>query len=395
MAASPWAIPPDWPAPEPAARELGERLVEMLRGEIAEAGGSIPFSRFMERVLYAPGLGYYSAGSRKFGAAGDFVTAPELGPLFALGLAGSCAAALQALGGGDLLELGAGSGALAAGLLNELARRDALPGRYLILEPSAELRQRQRQRLAADCPQFAARVEWLDAPPRGLRGVLLANEVVDALPVELFRWRSAGAERGRVGWEAGGFVLDYQPDDSPAFAGPLAALAAECGLAEGYRSEFRPQLPAWLAGLAEGFEGAMLFIDYGHPRREYYHPQRAQGTLMCHYRHRAHADPLCLPGLQDITAYVDFTALAEAGAAAGLEVQGFCTQAHLLLDNGIEQRLAVPADPADPAYLAEVQQLKTLLLPGEMGERFKCLLLGRGLPGGLPGFRLQDLRSRL
>ncbi len=392
----PWQLPADWPAPPPQAVALSERLAALLRAEMEGAGGAIGFGRFMELALYAPGLGYYSAGLRKFGAAGDFVTAPELSPLFARCLARTCAPVLAAAGGGDLLELGAGSGVMAAGLLAELEALQALPGRYWILERSADLRERQHDTLVRRVPGLVHRVEWLDTlPAAGFRGVMLGNEVLDALPVDRFRWRAAGAQELAVGWAHGGFAWQFR-EPGRELAVAVAALTAETGLDEGYVSEINPQLGGWLGSLAHRLaQGLILLIDYGYPRREYYHPERAQGTLMCHYRQRAHADPLILPGLQDITAHVDFTAVAEAAVAADLDVLGFVTQAHYLMDAGID-RLLGEASPEDgAAYLDLARQAKTLMLPGEMGERFKAIALGRGIDEVPVGFRLQDLRNRL
>lgn len=360
-----------------------------------QSGGPIGFGRFMELTLYAPGLGYYSAGLRKFGSAGDFVTAPELSPLFARCVARTCAPVLAALSG-DLLELGAGSGVMAAELLAELDGLGALPQRYLILERSADLRERQQQILAQRAPELLGRVVWLDAPPSApFHGVILGNEVLDALPVERFQWRETGAEELAVSWGGEGFVWLARPPGRE-LGGAVAALAAEVGLGAGYVTELNLQVGPWLAGLADRLErGLMLLIDYGYPRREYYHPERVRGTLMCHYRQRAHDDPLILPGLQDITAHVDFTAVAEAALAAGLDVLGFATQAHYLLDAGLDAVLAEAAPVGDVPYLEFAQQAKTLTLPGEMGERFKAIALGRGLDGAPVGFRLQDLRNRL
>lgn len=392
----PWDIPPDWPPPPPEALAISERLVDALRAEMAEAGGDIPFSRFMERALYAPGLGYYSAGSRKFGAEGDFVTAPEVSDLFSRCLARTVADLLDALDGGEVIELGAGSGRMAAVLLRALDRAGRLPVRYRILEPSAALRERQRQALALEVPDLLDRVEWLEAPPdEPCEAVVIGNEVLDALPVECLGWHQGRVEQARVGWGGEGFELCWRPAQGD-WVATVAAIAREQGWPEGYRTEWRPMLPAWLRAIAAPVaRGACLFIDYGHPRREYFHPQRSGGTLMCHYRHRAHPDPLLLPGLQDITAYVDFTALAEAGEAAGLTPAACVTQTQLLMDAGIDACFA-EAQTGDPVQdLALAQQVKTLMLPGEMGERFQAMLLLRGeLP--LPrGFRSGDLRWRL
>ncbi len=393
---TPWDIPADWPAPTPAARAQSERLVEHLRAEIAATDGYIPFARYMELALYAPGLGYYSAGSHKIGAAGDFVTAPEISPLFARCLARSCMDVFEQIGAGDIVELGAGSGALAAELLRELARHQALPQRYRILETSADLRDRQQRLLREAVPDFFARIDWLDAPPSAAwRGVLLANEVVDALPVSVFGWSEQEVVEYGVAWSGAGFAWQARPADAVA-ATHLHNYAQAYAWSPGYRTEMNLQLQPWLQAVTAQLQaGAALLIDYGYARHECYHAQRAQGSLLCHYRHRAHADPLLLPGIQDITAYVDFTALAAAGVASGLELAGYTTQAHYLLDAGIEQLLAGEMDAAPADFLRQASQVKTLLLPGEMGERFKCLLLARGLNAEVTGFRGRDFRERL
>lgn len=378
---------------------MSRRLCEQVRTAIAEAGGALSFARYMELALYSPGLGYYSAGSHKFGAPGDFITAPEASPLFARCLARQCQQVLAALGGGTLLEFGAGSGVLALELLLELERLDCLPDEYLILELSAELRDRQRQLLTQRATHLLSRIHWLDRlPAQPLRGVVLANEVLDAMPVQLFVRRAGATEERCVGWENERFVWR----DIPADAGLTQAVSAlqtdlSDPLPDAYCSEFNTALPGWVCGLATVLaQGAALLIDYGYPRREYYLPERSAGTLMCHYRHRVHADPLILTGLQDITAHVDFTAVAAAGAAAGLTVAGYTTQAHFLLGSGLPE-LAAASDPEDlRSHLALTDQIKTLTLPGGMGERFKVLALTRGL-GELPlrGFAVRDLRSRL
>ena len=385
------------PEPSADALVLSERLSEVIRAEIAEQGGSIPFSRYMELCLYSPGLGYYSAGSQKFGAAGDFITAPELSSLFGRCLAQSCASVLNELGDGDLFEFGAGSGRLAADILGELASIDNLPGHYYILERSAELRARQQATLKAEVPQLYERVAWLDTlPAAGFRGVLLANEVLDAMPVERFRWNGAAVELFHVRCSDAGFDWCTVQDGMGETAAAIQRLAAEAGLAPGYISEINLSLGPWLAGIADILgQGAVLLADYGSARHELYHPQRSAGTLMCHYRHRAHDDPFRWPGLQDITAHVDFTAVAEAGVAAGMEVAGYTTQAHFLMDCGIDRLLSTagPTDSVD--YLKQAQQVKQLILPGEMGECFKFIGLTRDIENPIPGFRLQDFRHRL
>ena len=379
------------PLPEPAAfaRAHSERLVAAIRDEIEASGGWIPFARYMELALYAPGLGYYSAGAEKLGATGDFVTAPEISPLFAHTLARQAAAIITSTRG-SILELGAGSGRLAAELLLALDALAALPARYAILEVSADLQARQRERIAAAAPHLLARVAWLSALPDRWRGLVLANEVLDALPVHLVvnddgTWR----ERG-VTWAG-----NFRWQDVAIASRELAAMTAHVPDQAGYLTEINlaaPQLTQTLGGILEA--GTLLFVDYGFGRREYYHPQRASGTLMCHYRHHAHDDPFFLPGLQDITAHVEFTAIAEAAISRGLFLQGYTTQARFLLNCGITELLqAVPAE--DTAnYLPRVAGVQKLLSPSEMGELFKVIALGRGVELPLMGFATGDL-SRL
>lgn len=391
-------LPAGLPVPDAAQCAHEERVTAHLRGIIDAAGGAISFHEFMHQVLYAPGLGYYSAGARKFGAAGDFVTAPEISSLFAECLAGHVAAVLENLGGGVLLEPGAGSGGMAADMLGELERLGALPEEYRILEVGAELRARQRERLKSERPGLEERVGWIDGPPEEpFRGVVVANEVIDALPVERFRITGSGPARLGVAWEARGLrEVEMEADQSLLVAVAEIEQALGKKLAMGFESELRPMLKPWIASLCAGLEaGIVLCIDYGLSRRELYMAERRRGTLRCHYRHRAHDEPLRLIGLQDLTAWVDFTALADAGLDIGLEVLGFTTQAHFLMDNGLEGRLASRAQGSDARRLEYAQQAKRLILPGEMGERFKVMALGRGYDGPLPGFGLKDLRGSL
>ena len=384
------------PVPTPAEQQLSDALVAAIRAEIAASGGAIPFSRYMEMCLYTPGLGYYSAGQHKFGAGGDFVTAPEISPLFGRCVARSCAAVLEATGG-SLLEFGAGSGRLAADLLGELAALDCLPESYLVLERSAELRQRQQHTLQRELPQLADRVSWLDTlPGPGYRGVVLANEVLDAMACERWRWNGARVEQYFVVPDGQGFAWQARSCADSELAAIIEGYAKQYGLDRGYISELNPAIAPWLRSIAECLEaGLVLLIDYGYPRREYLHPQRADGTLQCHYRQRVHDDVFYYPGLQDITAHVDFTAVAEAATAADLQVAGYTTQAHFLLDCGLD-RLLQSAGPSDEVgYLQQAQQAKMLILPGEMGERFHCIGLMRGLDAEIPGFRMHDMRGRL
>ena len=377
----------------PTAEEQAhhEELMQCLREEMAAAGGAIAFDRFMELALYAPGLGYYVAGTRKFGEHGDFITAPELGSLFARCLARPCQSLLAELGGGDILEAGAGSGVLAADLLLELESLGRLPERYLILELGAELRDRQKETIKRRAPHLFGRVHWLDDLPVNFRGMVLANEVLDAMPVTRFKVTQNGVNELYVAWENQGLVWQERPAGAS-----LRQRVESLGLAPGYTSELILRAEAWVRSFADSLkQGAMLLIDYGFPRAEFYHPQRAQGTLMCHYRHQAHDDPLQLAGLQDITAHVDFSAIAEAGVGAGLTLLGYTSQAAFLLGCGLEQIMAA-SDPNDVrAHLALTQQIKKLTLPHEMGELFKVLALGRGVREPLPGFTLQDRRGRL
>lgn len=372
------------PEPSALAREHSERLVGALRAHIRESGGSIPFSRWMELVLYAAGLGYYSAGSTKFGAAGDFVTAPELGALFAQCVAEAVSPVLRGLGAGsEFVELGGGSGAFAQDVLLALQSRTALPASYRILEPSADLRERQRERLQAALPaDVFARVQWIERPPEAdWRGVLFANEVLDALPTTRFALQDGEVMEEHVAVDAqGAFEIVLRPADM-LVAGAVRHLERTLGepFAEGYRSEVLPQLPYWMQAVLGSLRtGLALFIDYGYPRAEFYLPDRRDGTLVCHYRHRAHADPFFLPGLQDLTAFVDFTAVAEAGQVAGFELAGFASQAAFLLNNGLQDWLeACEGDQIERHRRGN--EAKRLTLPGEMGERFKVMGLQRGV----------------
>jgi SAM-dependent MidA family methyltransferase len=385
------------PAPTPDEQRHSERLATLIREAVRRAGGWLSFERFMELALYAPGLGYYSAGAVKLGAGGDFVTAPEVSDLFGRCIARQCVEVLRGLGGGTILELGAGTGRMAAALLGELALHDTLPERYAILEVSADLAARQRERLGRLPPALATRVEWLERLPEApLTGVVLANEVADALPFR--RFRLAAGERHELGvaLDADGGLLEAGTEAGPELAAALGALQRELPgpLPEPYTSEVCPRLAPWVASLGTTLSrGVFLLIDYGLPRAEYYHPQRRAGTLRCHFRQRAHDDPYTNLGLQDITAWVDFTAVAEAAVAADLTVAGFCTQAAFLLALGIEEEVARARDGTERARLAG--EARRLLMPGEMGEVFKVMALSRGYPLPLTGLALQDLRRLL
>lgn len=375
-------LPLNLPEPTPDARAHSEQLSRHLYELIEAEGGAIPFSRYMELALYAPGLGYYSAGATKFGESGDFITAPELGSLFSRTLANAAAKLLRPIGDSDILELGGGSGAMAEVMLKRLAELDCRPQHYRILEPSADLRQRQQRRLEARLSaDLFARVQWLDAlPDEPWSGLLVANEVLDALPATRFVIRDGEPRELYVEVREGRLRLTERQADTMLIAAiQRIEQSLDRRLPEGYVSELLVQLPWWLGAVSASLQrGLVLLIDYGYPRREHYLGERNQGTLVCHYRHRAHADPFLWPGLNDISSFVDFTAVAEAGVAAGLELAGFSSQASFLLGNGLEQELAMPAVD-ERAQRARNEEARKLVLPGEMGERFRVIGLERGI----------------
>jgi SAM-dependent MidA family methyltransferase len=384
------------PAPTAEAAAHSRRLRALIERRIVQAGGAIPFDEYMRVVLYESGLGYYMAGSSKLGPGGDFITAPEISPLLAQGLAAQCAAALEALDGGGLIEFGAGSGGLAVDLVRALEARRCLPDFYAIVEPSAELRERQVRAIADRLGSLPVRVEWWSSlPAQPVQGIIVCNEVLDAMPVKRFRTTGAGMQELCVTARAGCFEwcsVEPSPELRAAWEALRGALSAE--LPEGYESEINVQARAWLAALAALLErGMILCCDYGYPRHEYYHPQRDRGTLICHYRHRAHDDPFWWPGLQDISAFVDFTAWADAAVELGFEVAGYTSQAAFLAATALPSASA--AAPTTLAELRAVNAAKTLLLPGEMGEKFKLLALRRDCACALPAFDLHDQRHRL
>jgi len=380
------------PDPPDQLKRLSETLSGIIRDEIRDRG-EIPFSRFMEMALYQPGLGYYSAGLHKLGAEGDFVTSPELGSLFAACLARQIEQVAQQTGEYDILEIGAGSGHLAADILQSLPA-EKLPRRYMILDRSADLKQVQREHLTTKLPELSKRVEWLDQPPIDpWRGILLANEVIDALAVERFRVADSAVEQLCVGEAGNGFQWVSRPAPGE-LADAVAALGTEFPAA--YRSEINLQLLPWLKAMTASLQqGLALFIDYGYPRHEYYLDQRNDGTLICHYRHRAHDDVFFWPGLQDITAFVDFTLLAEASDHSGMQVEGYTSQAMFLLGCGLDQVLSAQTKLSEDGGLALNTQARQLTLPGMMGERFQVMGLGRGLEFEPQGFSMLDLRHRL
>jgi len=391
------------PAPPDAdARAHSAHLREIIQEQVIAAGGALPFSRFMELCLYTPGLGYYSAGATKFGTAGDFVTAPELGPLFAACVADALAPVLRQLGpDAAWLEIGGGSGAFARVALKKLLALDALPARYCILEPSADLRERQRERLQQQLPPLLFElVEWLDGPiGEPWEGVVFANEVIDALPTPRFTLQEGEVFEEHVALDGEGRFIRV---DRPADALLAAAVRhverqLDAPFVDGYRSELLPQLPYWMQAVLGGLgRGAVLFTDYGYPRREYYQPQRRDGTLRAFRQHHVSDDAFAWPGLQDLTASVDFTAVAEAGQGAGFEFTGYCNQASFLIGNGLAENLSAALAHAgdEAARHALNQQARQLTLPEAMGERFQAIGFQRDVEFGA-AFLVGDLSWRL
>ncbi|MHB1245446.1 MAG: class I SAM-dependent methyltransferase [Sulfuriferula sp.] len=379
------------PTPSPEALAHSTALVDHISDVIHQTDGWISFARYMELALYSPGLGYYSGGSAKFGAAGDFVTAPEISPLFGRSLARQVAQVLQACGG-DVLEVGAGSGRLACDLLQELAALDCLPQHYYILEVSADLRDRQRTTIQQQAPQLLERVCWLDALPEAFTGCMVGNEVLDAMPAHLLHWMSDTLLERGVAWVDNAFAWREQV----IIDGRLQDAARALDVPADYVSEINLAAGAFIKSLAQCLQrGTLILIDYGFGEREYYHPQRNRGTLMCHYRHHAHDDPFYYPGLQDITAHVDFTAIAVAGIEAGMRLAGYTSQTQFLINCGITDLLArTPASDVS-TYLPQASALQKLMSPAEMGELFKVIALCKDIETPLLGFSQGDQQRKL
>lgn len=388
------------PIPNPNAAALSKQLVARIADEIIESGGWIGFDRYMERALYEPGLGYYSAGSLKFGAQGDFITAPALGELFARTLANQVATVLETIGNGELLEFGAGDGSLAAILLSELERLGVMPQRYAILEVSEDLQARQRETIATRIPNALSCVTWLTRWPESpIRGVVLANELFDAMPVRVFGW-----EENRI-WEYGAGLSDKGLSWSKRLADPDFDMMVQnslpyavSGYPDRYMGELNDRLPGWFKGLeASMAQGVLLLIDYGNPRSERYPITRTAGTLRAYYQHRLLHDPFWWPGLCDVTADVDFSAVAKAAASTGLQVSGFVPQAQMLLSGGLERVFPAAFNSAadEITRIRLSQEAKRLTLPDEMGERFWGMALTKDYDGPLPGFESRDFRYRL
>lgn len=407
------------PKPLPDALAHSLRLSQRIAERLAVARGWLSFADYMRLALYEPGLGYYSAGASKFGSEGDFVTAPEISPLFAEVVAGQIDQLLRAMGSGDVLELGPGTGAFAASAIEAFQRCDTPIGRYRLLEVSADLRQRQMPRLA-HLERARPSHEWCERLPETFSGVIFGNEILDALPCERFVVREGQWWRLGVGLSAEAFASEPQfewrvrpadgsvpgDDEFQREAAHLQASLRAQGieLTSDYCGEWQVGLDAWFESMAAMLKkGVMLLADYGLPRSQLYHPDRVRGSLRCYYRHHAHDDPFLWPGLTDVTAWVDFTRVAEAAERAGLQIQGFTTQMAFLAGGGIEQAMtrvldAAASDATGPSVAEQARLasgLRRLLMPGEMGESVKFVMLGRGDEGALPAFALRDLRHTL
>jgi SAM-dependent MidA family methyltransferase len=384
------------PLPQTLAQHHSEKLIELIKNEIIHTNGAISFKRYMELSLYAPGLGYYAAGSIKLGKEGDFITAPEISPLFSCAIANALIPVLTRVK--IVLEVGAGSGRMAADILNFLAAKDALPDEYWILELSADLRERQRETIKNTIPDFIDKVKWLDTLPQQFSGVVVANELLDAMPVQLFQKTENDFNEINVGWDGQKFVFLLCPSSDARLQHRLHEIESVAGAAftPGYLSEVNFAAEDWIQSIAERLQqGLILLIDYGFPQHEYYHPQRDQGTLMCHYRHRSHTDPFVYPGLQDITAHVDFTAMADAALAADLNVVGYTNQVSFLMGAGLID-LAAAVDQSDIKNQMNVaSEIKKLTLPHEMGELFKVIGFSKNCDVTLPAFLFRDLREYL
>lgn len=386
------------PEPNAAEKQLSAELTQLIKRQLCHDEG-LTFAQFMAAALYTPSLGYYANAREKFGAQGDFVTAPEVSPLFGHCLALQAAEVLTQLSRPNLLELGAGSGALAESVLKALCAINVEFDRYFILEPSAALQQQQRLKLQLSLPsELFSRVHWLSSLPEDFVGVIMGNEVVDALPVEVIRLWPKDAEQAYVGWNEASQQFDWQwrhivDAQLQLAANQVRGLVGEVS-ERGYQTEVCRLMTPWMHSLSDCLDqGAILLIDYGYVQREYWSSSRWMGSLRAHYRQRAHNHPFYYPGLQDLTAHVDFTALAYAGHAAGLSVAGFTTQSHFLLSLGITGLVDESSDMM--THLRMAQQIKTLTMPDEMGENFKVMAFLKAMEIPLSGFVLKDMRTSL
>ncbi len=384
------------PAPGDLAQQHSEKLIALIKREIDKNGGVISFQRYMELALYASGLGYYAAGSIKLGEEGDFITAPEISPLFSQALANAILPIIDSQQ--IILEVGAGRGRMAADILVYLKQQNKLPKEYWILELSADLRQRQKNIIEKSIPEFMDKVKWLDTLPEQFSGVVLANELLDAMPVQLFQKTEKDINEVNVIWLDDKFVFQFKPNADKRLMARVKDIEAalEIELAAGYVSEINFAAEDWLKSIAERLQqGVIVLIDYGFPRHEYYHAQRKQGTLMCHYRHRTHPDAFVYPGLQDITAHVDFTAMADAALEANLKVIGYTNQVSFLMGAGLLELAALNEKSDVKKQMETASQIKKLTLPHEMGELFKVIGFSKGCDVSLPAFEFRDLREHL
>ena len=380
------------PRPDDDSLAHCQKVCKSIRQAIDEAEGSISFAQYMHLALYSPGLGYYNVGTTKFGVAGDFITAPEISPLFSRVVARQCKVVLEQLKKGQILELGAGNGRFAVDILRKLTDLKSLPARYLILETSAELKVRQEELIGEELPNLRPKVEWLSQLPEKFVGVVIANEVADALPVERFERTDNTVLQMHVTANETGFEWSRKPAPE-ILTIAVKKIEADIGkvLPRGYQSEISLALPDWIGQIANCLDnGLVLLFDYGVSRREYYSRDRNQGWLRCHLRHHAHNEPLIYPGIQDVTSWVDFTAIAESAVYHGLDVAGYVTQAQFLINGGLEEELIGIADLPVADQFELSRQVKLLTLPGEMGENFKCIGLSRGNLTGITAFSSTD-----
>ena len=388
------------PQPDPLEQQYSDTLKTMLYEQIMHAGGWLSFADYMETVLYTPKVGYYSGGAAKFGAEGDFVTAPEISSLFGQTLARQVSTVLQSIHHGAILEFGAGSGKLAVDLLLALEALGILPEHYNILDLSTDLQQRQQLLFEQRIPHLTTRIRWLTALPDQFAGVILANEVLDAMPIHLITWENGNISERGVIWKEQ--ELAWQ--DRSLTAGALFDIAQQLPPTKQssyfplYSSEISLANRYFIRSLASILQqGTILLIDYGFGQNEYYHAQRSQGTLMCHYRHHAHGNPFFLPGLQDITSHVDFSAVAQTAQDAGLHLTGYTTQAHFLINCGITDLLAGTSADQVNHYFPLANQVQQLVSPAEMGELFKVMSLSKAIDTDTVslGFTRGDLRRLL
>lgn len=386
----------DLPAPGALAQKYSEELIALIKDEIGSNGGAISFQRYMELALYAPGLGYYTAGSAKLGEKGDFITAPEISPLFSQAIANAILPVLDSEQ--IILEVGAGRGRMAADILVYLQQQNKLPKEYWILELSADLRERQKQTIAETIPGFIDKVKWLDTLPEKFSGVVVANELLDAMPVQLFQKNKNDINDVNVTWVDDKFAFQFKSSFDERLVSRVKNIETEVEseFDSGYVSEINFAAEDWINSIAERLQqGVIVIIDYGFPRHEYYHVQRNQGTLMCHYQHRTHPDVFVYPGLQDITAHVDFTAMADAALESGLKVIGYTNQVSFLMGAGLIELAALNDESEVKQQMETASQIKKLTLPHEMGELFKVIGFSKNCDISLPAFEFRDMRDSL